>query len=360
MTVVSSYWKDKFMEYVELCEDELNLAMGDSTFKIFSNSRLLLDTLSSYFSHIVANTVRGSSVIYVIEHPGFNLDIPFSSWGNTYDESEKSVSVYDLEDGRLVYQAASRMLFLQSDEFRIALGPCEENPNLVIDFILNQYMNDLLRNNWQVSKAACIEVGGVGIALASEKQIDRSTLLLKLMNFDEARFVTAEDLFLKENDGYLEARGVAKLPHVFTAVVLDIPQLIGLLPSGRRDELLSLSKKEIWSLPESYEVDVEVLYGLEKIVHDTAVQLLVVLDWSLESKNPLTILENNIDDPLVQKVLRNSPGPYFSNVNGRFLSKATVTPLKTDTGEPLQLKVLRVTGQMDYDVLLSELKKYLS
>ena len=274
------------------------------------NSRPLLDTLTSYFSHILTNYEHKPKKIYAVEYPGIKLDLPFTDFKREAGKVGRKDSIYDLDDGRLLLKVRTGVIFLQSEDYLVAVGPCESNPNQVINYTLNQYMTDLQRKDWTICHASSLEVSGVGIGIAAASGGGKSTLMLKLMELEEARFVTNDRLFMKEIDDVIEARGIAKLPRINPGTIINNDRLGNILTAEKKIELSKMSREELWCLEEKYDVDIEVLYGLEKIVHDTALKHLFILDWSLDSESPTKVSTADASDEDVLKAVMKSPGLF--------------------------------------------------
>ncbi|MCH2206298.1 MAG: hypothetical protein MK132_10560 [Lentisphaerales bacterium] len=344
MPKTSEHCKENFMEFVQLCEDEVNLRMGEVSYKVFSNSRPLLDTLNSYFSHILTSSSPVACLIYIIEYSGFRVDLPFSKLSDDSDKGSSLNEVFDLEDGRIVHDCGADMYYLHSDIHNIAIGPCEMNPTQVIDYILSQYEVYLQKHNWLALPASCVEMAGIGLALISKDYAGRSALVYKLMDLEEVRFVTESKLYLKPEEGIIEGCGLAKQPRCVAFSALNTEKLGHLISGPLFSESQGLSESEIWAMKETYDVDIEIVYGIEKIVHDTAIQVFLFLDWSIDTDSPCMVEQVQWEDISFQN-------EQFLSIESLFKS----LPEEGDEWAP-EIAFLKVSGKLDLDYV----RKYLT
>jgi HprK-related kinase B len=339
---------------VTLCEKPLQLTIGDCSLVIRSNNQSLLDRLAGYFHHLPKH--KGVATIEVIAIEGDKLDpgLPFIDWRREAGKSGRKDAYVDLTDGRLVLKVRTGMVFLQSEQWRIAVGPCEAYDNQLINFINSQVMNWLQQRDWLICHAACLILNGHGIGMAGFSGGGKSTLMLHLMEHSTSRYVTNDRLFLRRQDVRVEAVGIPKLPRINPGTVVNSPRLSPLIDAQRRDELLKLPQQTLWELEEKFDVDVERFYGRDRIDTSTPVPLdaMVILNWSQEERAPVKMIKVDISQrsELLNAVMK-SPGPFFQDVLGEFLSDDDVLLPAPYLALLKSVPIYEVTGKIDFTAL---------
>ncbi|MEW8430705.1 MAG: HprK-related kinase B, partial [gamma proteobacterium symbiont of Ctena orbiculata] len=200
------------MQGISLAERSLQLATGDCGLVIRSNSLPLLDRLAGYFHHLPKSQIAAPIEVVAIEGGELKTGLPFIDWRREAGKSGRKDAYVDLADGRLVRKVRTGMLFLQSERWRIAAGPCIAHDNQLINFINSQVMNWLQQRQWLICHAAGLLLNGKGIALAGFSGGGKSTLMLHLMEQPESRYLTNDRLFLRRQGVGVEAVGIPKLP----------------------------------------------------------------------------------------------------------------------------------------------------
>ncbi|MES9992340.1 MAG: HprK-related kinase B [Candidatus Thiodiazotropha sp.] len=342
------------MQGVSLADRCLHLAIGDCGLVIRSNSEPLLDRLASYFHHLPKRRVTSSIAVIAIQGDKLETGLPFIDWRREAGKSGRKDAYVDLADGRLVLKVRTGMVFLQSEQWRIAAGPCIANDNQLINFINSQVMNWLQQREWLICHAAGLMLNGKGIALAGFSGGGKSTLMLHLMEQPKSRYLTNDRLFLRRRGVAVEAVGIPKLPRINPGTVVNNPRLSPLIDDARRQQLLQLPKQALWELEEKFDVDVERLYGADRIDTSTALPLaaLVILNWKRKDRSPVKLAKIDITQrsELLNAVMK-SPGPFYQDALGDFLRDDE--PLQPAPYQALlkSIPVYEVTGRIDFDEL---------
>jgi HprK-related kinase B len=342
------------MQDQTLCEQPLYLNFGDCSLSIVSNSQPLLDRLRVYFSHLSQQPSQTSIEVIAIESEVLDSGLSFSDWRREPGKSGRKDAYAELPDGRLILKVRTGMLFLQSQAWRIAAGPCLQYDNQLINFINSQIMNWLQQRDWLICHAAGLMLGNNALAIAGFSGGGKSTLMLHLMEHPRSRFLTNDRLFMRECDSVVEAVGIPKLPRINPGTVVNNNRLESLIDETRRSELLLMPKQELWHLEEKFDVDIERFYGSDRIDTSTAVPLigLLILNWHNKGLEPVTIgeVDLNVRSELLRAVMK-SPGPFYQDRFGAFLQDQD--PLQGESYLHLlnRVKVYEVTGGMDFDGL---------
>jgi HprK-related kinase B len=342
---------------VPLLDKPLRLTVGECGLSIRSNSRRLLDRLAGYFHHLPKKRTASAIEIVAVESDKLETGLPYIDWRREEGKSGRKDAYVDLSDGRLVLKVRTGMLFLQSEQWRIAAGPCLAYDNQLINFINSQVMNWLQQREWLICHAAGLILNGNAIALAGFSGGGKSTLMLHLMEHPKSRYLTNDRLFIRHQGVGVEAVGIPKLPRVNPGTLVNNPRLAPLIDEKRRGELLELPKQALWELEEKFDVDVEKLYGHHRIDTSTPVPLaaLVILNWDREERSPVRLKKIDITRrPALLKAVMKSPGPFYQDALGDFLQDDR--PLQPDPYLAMlkPVPVYEVTGRMDF-AELSEL-----
>ncbi|MCU7906876.1 MAG: HprK-related kinase B [Candidatus Thiodiazotropha sp. (ex Epidulcina cf. delphinae)] len=336
---------------VDLCEKPLHLTVGDCGLVIHADSRQLLDRLRGYFKHLPKKPVVSTIEITAIEREAVDTGLPFIDWRREPGKRGRKDAYVELADGRLLLKVRTGMLFLQSEQWRIAVGPCLEYDNQLVNFINSQVMNWLQQRDWLICHAAGLMLNGRAIAIAGFSGGGKSTSMLHLMEHPKSRYLTNDRLFLRRQGVSVEAVGIPKLPRINPGALVNSPRLSSLIDEERRERLSRLPKQELWDLEEKFDVDVQRFYGRDRIDTSTPVPLagLVILNWSTRDTAPVKMTKVDIAqrNELLAAVMK-SPGPFYQDKLGGFLQDDD--PLREAPYQQLLkgVSVYEVTGRMDF------------
>tara|TARA_R110000803_G_scaffold69505_4_gene131928 strand:+ start:1080 stop:2198 length:1119 start_codon:yes stop_codon:yes gene_type:complete len=328
----------------------LVLGLPDMTIRVRSNSTALLEKLRAYFKHIGIEDGDATVEIQAFECAPPDLALDYVDWPREVGKMGRKDALIDLSDGRIVKKVRTGMMFLQSVDHRIAAGPCLENDNQVINFINAQYMNMLQQNGWAICHAAGLVRNGLALGLAGFSGGGKSTLMLHMLNEDGTAFLSNDRLFARRTDKGVFAAGIPKLPRINPGTALNNPCLGSIVTPERRDELASLPASELWDIEEKYDVDIDQIYGPDRIVARAPLCGFLVLNWSHTADAPTQINEVNLGQrrDLLAAVMKSS-GPFYQLADGSMYTKSSVLDeeayLSTFQGVPFY----EVTGRVDFD-----------
>jgi len=302
-----------------LCADALYLALGECVLGVHSNSAALLAELGEYFSHVVTDAVTPDIDIIAVERDAPELDIDFVDWKREAGKTGRKDSYADLPGGRLVRKVRTGMVFLQSERYHIAAGPCRKYDNQVINFINSQYMNWLQNRGWLICHAAGLVYRDKCLGIAGFSGGGKSTLMLNLLDHDEVSYLTNDRLFLHAGSGSVRARGIPKLPRINPGTIVHNETLHSLIPAEQRDALLQLPPEELWELEEKYDVPVDRVYGPGRIRAEASLTAVLILDWQRDSDRELQVEQVNLaENHDLLGALMKSPGPFYQYPDGSF------------------------------------------
>lgn len=302
-----------------LAGDTLYLGLSECRLRLRSNSTALIEQLRDYFAHVVTPPSEADLDIIAIECPATDLGLEFVDWKREPGKTGRKDAYLDFPGGRLVQKVRTGMLFLQSEQQRIAAGPCLEYDNQVINFINAQYMNWLQNRDWLICHASGLVYRGHGFAMAGFSGGGKSTIMLKLLDHADVAYLTNDRLFVRRDDGRTRALGIPKLPRINPGTIVHNPRLQDLIEPARRAELLALPPEELWDIEDKYDVRVEQVYGAGSIVEEAPLEAFLVLNWHRSSDAPLRVEQVNLDErrELLGAIMK-SPGPFYQYPDGRF------------------------------------------
>ncbi|MGD8907958.1 MAG: HprK-related kinase B [Chromatiales bacterium] len=337
-----------------LLDAPLTFCANGITLVIRSNSLPLLERLTDYFGHLAQAPTQERLEIIAVERPVCDSGLPFIDWRREPGKQGRKDAYLDLTNGRLLLKVRTGMLFLQSATRLIAAGPCLTHDNQLINFINSQLMNRLQQRGWLICHAAALVRDGMALALAGFSGNGKSTLMLRLLESPEYRYLTNDRLFLRAGESGVMAVGIPKLPRINPGTLVNNPRLAALLTKERQQALRQLPSEELWALEEKHDVDVAALYGEDRIDTSTPRPLtsLLILNWSHATAGSTRLqrvdLERRRD--LLPAVMK-SPGPFYQDSAGRF--QRDDEPLPEAAYLPLlrEVAVFEVTGGIDFDRL---------
>ncbi len=335
-----------------LLEEDLGITIGKFNLRIRSNSAALLETLRSYFSHIVTQPCATAIEIIAVESETVKLNLDFSDWSREPGKRGRKDSIVDLPECRVVYKVRTGMMFLQSSHLRIAAGPCLENDNQLINFINTQYMTWLQQNGWLICHAAGLVYHDKAYAFAGFSGGGKSTLMLHLLNDDKTSYLTNDRLFIKSEQASIIAAGVPKLPRINPGTIVHNPKLHHLISTQQRQEFLAMPVEELWQLEDKYDVFIEDVYGAERILPSAPLAALIILNWQHTSNSRLEVEQVQLTQrqELLDAVMK-SLGPFYQYPDGRFYDNATELPKQTYLDVLNNVDIYEVKGGVDFDKL---------
>jgi HprK-related kinase B len=335
-----------------LCPDTLYLYLHGCSIGVRSNSTQLMEQLHHYFGHVSGAAGDMDLEVIAIESEQPQLGIDFIDWQREPGKTGRKDSYFDLKDARLVRKVRTGMVFLQSEQLRIAAGPCVENDNQVINFINAQYMNWLQHRDWLICHAAGLVHQNQALAIAGFSGGGKSTLMLHLLAQGDMQYMTNDRLFIKHSDTQVEAVGIPKLPRVNPGTIVHNPALHGLISPQERDELLALPGDELWHIEEKYDVYIDAVFGQNRIAQSAPLQAVLILNWSLDAAESLQVqaIDLRSGRELLSAIMK-SPGPFYQYPDGSFLMDTTAIDDSPYLAALDGITVYEATGRIDFAAL---------
>ncbi|WP_191602743.1 HprK-related kinase B [Marinomonas algicola] len=336
----------------ESCRYQFDLDLSHCHITVLSNTAKLMFELESYFCSYPQHKATADIVIYLIESDKPAPSYPWADWAREAGKSGRKDSYVDMHQGRLLHKVRTGMVFFQSNFSRLAIGPCLKNINQVVNFINNQYMNYLQQQDHVICHAAAVSICGKGTAVAAFSGGGKSTLMLKLMDHPHAKFISNDRLFLTNDRDNIIARGVPKLPRINPGTILHNPRLLSILETEEQEKLKRLPQAELWDLEQKYDVMIDEVYGENKIDLEATLDTVLLLNWDRKSsaKPELKKVNPEENQELIGAIMK-SPGPFYQNTQGEFLSGPEIPALENYLAVLNKVTVYEVSGGVDFDYL---------
>ncbi len=330
----------------------LELEMDGVAIRVSSNSPVLIGKLEAYFGRHVAHTARASAIrITALEASPPEFAVPFQDWPAPPGKALSKEAFADTPSGRVVRKLRTAMQFVVSPTELIAVGPCLQHTNQVVNFIVSQHISQKRHAGWLVCHAAGVAADTAGaLAIAARSGAGKSTLALRLMS-SGLSYVSNDRLLLRRAAGAAEVAGVPKLPRVNPGTLLHNPDLADLLPMKRRRELLELDPSALWDLEEKHDVCVDSVYGPGQSRDRAPLAALVLLCWQRCAALPTRFAPVQLEQRRDLLALLIKPTGVFDIAVG---GGSAASPAVNEPGARAYLealadvRVLEVTGRVDF------------
>jgi HprK-related kinase B len=339
---------------------------------LYSNSEELLNLYRHYFKAVIdqLHPTETDIDILAIERPQVELAVDFHDWLREEPNKARKDAIYDLSadqdnasgNARLLKKVRTGMVFLQSQSHLIAAGECLKNANQVINFINNQYLNyalnqqNVLRQPSVLCHAAGLTYQDQALGMAAFSGGGKSTLMLHMLSQEGCRFLSNDRVILQRqsppDEAQILATGIPKLPRVNPGTILNNPKLAHMIGEEKRRALLALPRQELWDLEDKYDVMIEDCYGPDKIQYQSAINNFLILNWSHNSTDEVSIEPVNLEQrqDLLAPIMK-SPGPFYQYADGSLFQH--LTPLNESEYLDIfeNINTYEVCGQIDFDRL---------
>ncbi|EGB16129.1 HPr kinase [Pseudodesulfovibrio mercurii] len=257
----------------------LHLDLGGCRIRVDSSTDALHDVLADYFKEFLTGDGEPEITLSAHEVPAVDTDLAFNVKEPDPGKTRIKEEWIDLPDGRVVRKRLTGMHFLFGRGENVAVGPCLDNPNQVINFVNNRFIEWKLNRGGFLGHAAGVRSGERGISLAGFSGAGKSTLALHLMSRGTT-FISNDRVMVEEDGDGLVMYGVAKQPRINPGTALHNPDLHCIVEPGMREKFLSLPKDELWQLEHKYDALIDECYGPGKFELRCPMNALVVLNWS--------------------------------------------------------------------------------
>jgi HprK-related kinase B len=357
---------------------EIQLNFGNCPIRVISNSQYLLTKLDRYFTGFVsAKPFEFSSADNIVEIVGkssYKKDILIfaieseeidftSSFGVQFSlkhpdpgKTKIKEEFTDLPDGRIVRKIITGMHFLFGDFYHIAIGPCNENDNQIINFINNRFIQFLLNRGALLGHAAAIYHNGCGVSMAGFSGAGKSTLALHCMSRG-VTFVSNDRLMIRPENSELIMYGVAKLPRINPGTILNNKDLHPILSEEEKQKFLSLPPDELWALEHKFDAYIDDLFGADKFILRAPKKALVLLNWKRISESPLINKINLREKPELLAAFKKDTGLFYQDE-----SDLTVPDFSDEAYFQMldNTDIIEISGGIDFDKAADAVVEYMN
>jgi HprK-related kinase B len=338
-----------------LTDSSLLLDLDGCSIQLRSNSDTLLSRLRHYFHQVLSKetSTQSDMELIAIERGALDAELDYIDWKREAGKKGRKDSYLDFPGGRLIRKVRTGMVFLQSEDRRIAAGPCLEYDNQLINFINAQYMNWLQNHDWLICHSAALVYQEAALGMAGFSGGGKSTLMLHLLEHEAVSYLTNDRLFISAQGSVTRARGIPKLPRVNPGTIVHNPRLHALIPEAERRQLLALPQQQLWELEDKYDVMIDEVYGAEKLC-TTAVPLkhFLVLNWNRAEDTPPSLHQVDLAQrhDLLAAIMK-SPGPFYQLADGSFYQDDMSFDEQAYLDQLRNVAIHEVTGGVDFDAL---------
>jgi len=346
--------RDRSMEIGKLIKEykekypitaSLNLLFDSCAIKVSSNSEMLIGKLERYFSDFKGEGREPDIVVTALETEAPDFDMDFSIKQPDPGKVKIKEEYIDFPSGRIVRKRLTGMAFLFGGGENLAVGPCVDNDNQVVNFIINRFIQWTLHKGSLLMHAAGVMNGGRGLAIAGFSGMGKSTLSLHIMNRGVS-FVSNDRVMVSVNGDGITMRGVPKLPRVNPGTIMGNKSLKSILPPKEREKMRAISAGELWDFEQKYDVFIDDCFGNDRFKLSAKMKGLVVLNW-----------RRNDDEFKIRKVKladRKDLFPAFTKGVGLFYEPGLSGEQSQDFSDEAYLRLLgdcdvyEVTGGVDF------------
>jgi HprK-related kinase B len=265
----------------------VDLSFGACRITVWVGKVSLFDALINYYRPFVRTPQKADITISVHEapppDPGHKFTVKEPEPGKTRVKEE----YIDMPDGRMVQKRLTGMMFIFGCGEHLAIGPCLENLNQVVNFINNRHIEWQLCRSSLLGHAAAVSMNGRGLALAGFSGAGKSTLALHMMG-KGTDFVSNDRLMIHKADAGLTMLGVAKLPRINPGTILHNPYLLAILSELEQHAYRALKPEKLRRLEHKYDASIEDLFGPGRFRLEAPMTALVILNWQ-HNRNHLRI-----------------------------------------------------------------------
>lgn len=269
--------------------NRLSLRFSGCVIDLRSDSAELVTALRHYFRPFVATGEDSPDIrISAIESPPPELSLPFIAKEPDPGKTKIKEEYVDLPGGRVVRKRLTGMVFVFGGKDNIAIGPCLENSNQVVNFVNNRFIAWQLERGSLLGHAAAVQQYQRGLAIAGISGAGKSTLALHMMSRGST-FTSNDRLLIRQTDASgIAMCGVAKLPRINPGTALNNPNLTNVIPLENIEYFSCLSSRELWNLEHKYDVFLDECFGKDRFVLEGPIMdCLVILNWHHDQGAPL-------------------------------------------------------------------------
>ncbi len=270
---------------------EFFVRFGDCTLAVAANRSDVIESLKAYYDPFLTSLQDAVVRLNICEAPAPAFPLSYTVKPPDPAKNKVKEEYIELADGRIVRKCLTGMVFVFGNGDNVAVGPCLENINQVVNFINNRYIEWMLCKGCLLGHAAGVILNGKGLAVAGFSGAGKSTLALHLMNAGGI-FVSNDRLMIERTAAGLMMHGVAKMPRINPGTALNNPHLMRIMSLEEQARFSELTEEELWELEYKYDAPITDCYGPDRFTLTAPMQRLVLLNWK-RGEDPLKIAPVN-------------------------------------------------------------------
>jgi len=318
------------------------LAMGDCRFCVETNSETLARELTAYFAPFLCSPRNADISITALQAPAPELDLPFKVKQPDPGKTRIKEEWADIPGGRVVRKRLTGLHFIFGEGLNLAVGDCETNPNQIVNFVNNRFIERKLNDGCLLAHAAGVAVCETGMAMAGFSGMGKSTLALHLVSRG-VTFVSNDRLMVRPGLPCPSMFGVAKHPRINPGTALNNPDLSSIITPEDRERFLSMPTQELWHLEHKYDALIDQLFGPDRFILQCPMRYLALLNWNRD----VTVTRfEEIDIHKRHDLLE----AFMKNTGLFFRPSKDYAPTAHDYARALEgCRVFEISGGVDFD-----------
>ncbi len=316
------------------------------TIKFVSNSQTLNAELKDYYKHFLgAETDAIDCLVEGVQSAAPDIEGDWQVKQPDPGKTKIKEHILKTDDGKVVRKVLTGVHLFFLGSRRVCTGPLEDNPNQVVNFINNMFLDYLLAPAGQLFHAAGVCRGDFGIGMAGQSGKGKSTLALRLLQRGLDLVSNDRLVVFPEAGNALHMHGIPKYPRINPGTVINQPELRNIATAENIARYEAMPIDELWDLEEKYDAFVEDAFGV-KFKLGATMNMFVALDWDRNS-DASTVLEKRdpVDCPALVETIMKTPGVMLPASSDRIPS-AVVEPYIELLGH---CDFYALTGGVDFD-----------
>lgn len=327
----------------------MRLQVLDTSIDIHANSAELVEELSDYYRPFVVPPGEPADlVVHCIECPIVSVDLPFEPDPPGPGKTRIKDETCGFSDGRILRKRLTGMHFVFAHALAVAVGPCRQNLNQIVNFVNNRFMERYLRQGCLLVHAAGV-VGDDGLAIAGMSGGGKSTLAMFLLNRG-MNYVSNDRLLIKRGGRGVEMIGVPKWPRVNPGTIIHNDRLWPLMEASVRRRFEVMPREELWDLEDKFDAPIPALYGSDRLQLQCRLSRLVILNWAHVSKPArMALVQLDSRRDLLPAIMK-APGVHFWPDESQPFRPATEQEYIDELAD---CPVLECTGGVDFQAAVA-------
>ena len=318
------------------------LTMGDCRFRIETNSERLARELTTYFAPFLSAVAEADIRITALQGKVPELGLAFQVKEPDPGKTKIKEEWIDIPGGRVIRKRLTGVHFFFGEGRNLALGDCEGNPNQIVNFVNNRFIERKLNDGCLLAHAAGVAVCETGMAMAGFSGMGKSTLALHLVS-KGVTFVSNDRLMIRPGKPCPTMFGVAKHPRINPGTALHNPDLTGIISPEDTVRFQTMPPEELWNLEHKYDALIDQIFGPDRFILQCPMRFLVLLNWHRDG-SPTRIEEIDVRQrhDLLAAFMKDT-GLFFTPENG-------YAPTASDYAKALHgCRVFEISGGVDFD-----------